>query len=48
MFAEAVQTARKALDLAKQPGKPAIQAKLRLYEAGTPYHESPAETPMRP
>ena len=42
-FAEAVQTARKALDLAAQQGKPAlvqsILPKIWLYEAGKPFHE---------
>ena len=54
-FAEAVQTARDALDLAMQQDKPAlaesIQARLRLYEAGTPFHESPpspAKTSTQP
>ena len=54
-FAEAVETARKALDLAKQQNNPALieslQAKIQLYEAGTPFHESqasPAKTSTRP
>ena len=42
-FVEAVQTARKALNLAKQQGnKPlaeAISARIRLYEAGIPFRE---------
>ena len=42
-FAEAVQTARKAVDLAgqqdKQPMVESIKAKLRLYEAGKPFRE---------
>jgi Flp pilus assembly protein TadD len=49
-FAEAVQTARKAVDLAKQQGHQAladsIQAKLRLYEVGTPFHEPPQASPQ--
>ena len=44
-FPEAVQTAHKAADLARQQNKPALavslEAKLRLYEAGTPLRESP-------
>ena len=54
-FSEAVETAHKALDLARQQNKQAlaesIQAKIRLYEAGTPFHElqaSPAKTSIRP
>ena len=43
-FAEAVQTAHKALDLAgqqdKQPLVESIRAKIRLYEAGKPFRES--------
>jgi Flp pilus assembly protein TadD len=43
-FPEAVPTARKALELAKRQNKPAlaesIQAKLSLYEAGTPFRET--------
>ena len=43
-FAEAAETARKALDLATQQSKQAlaesIRAKIRLYQAGTPFHES--------
>jgi protein O-mannosyl-transferase len=42
-FPDAVQTARKALDLAKQQGKTAlaesIQARIRLYESATPLRE---------
>ena len=42
-FSAAVQTARKALELATQQNKQAlarsIQAKLPLYEAGTPFRE---------
>ena len=54
-FPEAVQTAHKALDLARQQNKQAlaesIQAKIRLYEAGKPFHELqvwPAKAPSRP
>ena len=54
-FAEAVQTARKALDLATQQHKQALaeslQAKIRLYEMGTPFRElqsSPAKASVRP
>ena len=47
-FAEAVQTARQALDLATQQNEPGpaefIQAKLRLYEARKPFHEAPPST----
>jgi len=43
-FAEAVQTARKAVDLAgqqdKQPMVESIKARLRLYEAGKPFRET--------
>jgi tetratricopeptide (TPR) repeat protein len=43
-FAEAVKTARKALELAKRKNRTAlaesIQAKLSLYEAGTPFRET--------
>jgi tetratricopeptide (TPR) repeat protein len=43
-FPEAVPTARKALKLAKRQNNPAlaesIQAKLSLYEAGTPFRET--------
>jgi len=50
-FAEAAQTARRALDLATQQNQPALakdlQAQLRLYEAGTPYRESPQAPPSR-
>ena len=42
-FPEAVQTARKALELATQQNKQAlaksIKAKILLYEAGTPFRE---------
>ena len=45
-FAEAVRTARQAVDLARRQGDLAlaasIQAKIRLYEAKTPFHESPS------
>ncbi len=44
-FPEAVETARKALQLAteqgKQPLAESLKAKIPLYEAGTPYHEIP-------
>ncbi len=44
-FPEAVQTARKALDLAtqqnKQPLVESIKAKISLYEAGTPFRAMP-------
>jgi Flp pilus assembly protein TadD len=44
-FAESVKTAHKAVDLARQQNVPAlaesIRAKIRLYEAGKPFHESP-------
>ena len=47
-FAEAAQTAHKAVDLARQQGKPAlaesIRVKIPLYDAGMPFHESPAKT----
>ena len=49
-FAEAVQTARKALELAdrqdKRPLAESIEAKIRLYEAGKPFRETkrPAST----
>ena len=43
-FSEALQTARKALDLAaqqnKQPLAKSIRAQIRLYESGRPYRES--------
>ncbi len=45
-FSEAVQMARKALALAKQMNQAAlaesIQARLQLYEAGTPFREPPS------
>ena len=51
-FPEAVQTARKALELATQQNKQAlarsIQAKLPLYEAGTPFREPQQPSPARP
>jgi tetratricopeptide (TPR) repeat protein len=44
-FGEAVETAKRALNLTatqnKQPLADAIQARLKLYEAGSPYHEKP-------
>jgi tetratricopeptide (TPR) repeat protein len=54
-FPEALQTARKALELARQQDEPALaeslQAKIRLYQAGTPFRESPqlpAEASVKP
>jgi tetratricopeptide (TPR) repeat protein len=54
-FAEAVQTARRALDLATQQNKPAlaesIEAKIRLYTAETPFRDlppPPAKTSVQP
>ena len=51
-FPEAVQTARKALELATQQGKQAlaesIQAKIRIYEAGSAFRESPQSPPRPP
>ena len=51
-FADAVQTERQARDLATQQKQPAlakaIQARLRLYEAGKPYREMPSAPPVRP
>ncbi len=54
-FTEAVQTARKALDLATRQNNPAlvksIQVRMRLYETGKPFHETPsppAETSLQP
>ena len=49
-FSEAVQTARKALDLATEQNKQSLaeslKAKIPLYEAGTPCHEmQPLVTP---
>ena len=50
-FAEAAQTARQAMELATQQHKPAlaesIQARIRLYEVGTPFRE-PAERASTP
>jgi spermidine synthase len=44
-FGEAVETARRALNLPatqnNQPQADAIQSRLKLYEAGSPYHEKP-------
>jgi len=49
-FTEAVQTARQALELAKQQNQPAlaesIQAKIRLYETGAPFREPPQAAPQ--
>ena len=43
-FSEAVQTARKALELAAEQNHPAvvesIRAKIPLYQSGSPYHET--------
>ena len=48
-FPEAVQTARKALELATQQNKQAlarsIQAKLPLYQAGTPFRQTLSTSP---
>jgi hypothetical protein len=45
-FPEALQAARKALDLAvrqnEQPLTESLRAAIRLYESGTPYREPPA------
>ena len=45
-FPEALQTARKALDLATHQNKPrlaeSLRAKIWLYESGTPYREPSA------
>ena len=45
-FTEAVQAARLAADLARQQNKPgfakSVEAKIRLYEAGMPFHDSPS------
>ena len=50
-FPEAVQTARKALDLATQRNELAlaeeIKAKIPLYEAGTPFREPQQPSPMQ-
>jgi protein O-mannosyl-transferase len=46
-FTEAVETARKAMTIAAEQKQPAlaesIQTKLALYEAGTPFRESPVD-----
>ncbi len=54
-FAEALETARKALDLAVQQNKQAlaesVQDRIRLYAAGKPFREppsAPAETSLQP
>jgi Flp pilus assembly protein TadD len=54
-FAEALQTARRAADLAMRQNERAlaesIQARIGLYRTGAPFHEpppSPAATPARP
>jgi protein O-mannosyl-transferase len=54
-FAQAVETAQKAIELATQQNKKAlansVQAKLRLYEAGTPFRQSqasPAKSSIQP
>ena len=51
-FPAAVQTARKALELAAQQNTQALveslQAKLPLYEAGTPFREPQQPSPARP
>ena len=48
-FPEALATARKALRLAKQHDEralaDALQARIALYEAGRPYHETPMSSP---
>jgi cytochrome c-type biogenesis protein CcmH/NrfG len=48
-FAEAVETARKALDLAARQSNSAlaegIRSKIRLYEAEMPFHELPQSSP---
>ncbi len=48
-FPEAVETARKALQLAteqgKQPLAESLKAKIPLYEAGTPFHEMQRASP---
>lgn len=50
-FAEAVQTASKAVNLATQQNRPAlaeaIQGMIRAYEAGTPIRESPPSSATR-
>jgi Flp pilus assembly protein TadD len=49
-FPEALATARKALDLAVQQNNPALadtlRARIALYEAGKPFHQTPS-TPAR-
>ena len=49
-FPDAVQTARKALELAERQNKAAlaknVKARMRLYEAGTPYRESRSSTSL--
>jgi hypothetical protein len=51
-FPEAVETSRKALDLATQQNKQAlaesIKAKIPLYEARTPFRERQPPSPARP
>ncbi len=51
MFSKAKETVREALVLARQQKKAALvdtlQARLRLYEAGTPYREAPQPSPSR-
>ena len=48
-FPEAAATARKALELARQQNKralaDALRARIALYEAGKPYHETPPASP---
>ena len=52
-FSEAVGTARTGLELANRQNNPpladALRARIALYEAGKPYHQTPsASTPLRP
>ncbi len=51
-FPEALATARKALELARQQHNQALADTLRtriaLYEAGKPYHEAPSASPPAP
>jgi spermidine synthase len=52
-FPEAVQTAKTAIELAAQQRDPdlaELKARLRLYEAGTPFRETwpPLTTPPKP
>jgi hypothetical protein len=54
-FADAVQTARRAANIATQQGNQAltesIRAKLRLYEVGKPFRDlqpSPSPRPVQP